>query len=200
MPIGEWTLEHQRNEYISDHGIIGFRGNPDQRNSDCVWFNHMPATLVKTAIGNSLWEAYFKFCVIRNPYDRAISIFYHQKTIPFRVQEIPIIFTGFDEDMNEFNAWLQNGNFASDKDKYSIDDKFCLDEVIRYENLQGDIKKICDRVEASYDPSFLPEFKKGFRPDYARTQDFYTEEGKKIVEAASKFEIDYFEYSFPDSD
>ena len=62
MPEDEWEFSHARDEYVSKEGIIGYRGN-DARGKK--WVNHMSALEIRNNIGNSIWNSYFKFCVIR---------------------------------------------------------------------------------------------------------------------------------------
>jgi len=76
MNEGEWTFSHERKEYISEYGIIGHRGQP----GNYTWYNHMPAKEIKEKIGESIWKNYFKFCVIRNPFDKLVSEFYFERS------------------------------------------------------------------------------------------------------------------------
>ena len=78
MGEGEWTERHFREEYVSAAGIIGFRGKPANMGA-ARWWNHMPARLIRERLGEDTWRSYFKFCVIRNPFEKAISAFYHDK-------------------------------------------------------------------------------------------------------------------------
>ena len=73
MPDGTWQQSHERSEYESSSGIIGFRGVVIPENTR--WWNHMPADLIKRQLGQDVWDSYFKFCVIRNPYEKCISAF-----------------------------------------------------------------------------------------------------------------------------
>ena len=47
-------------------------GSVRQRLAGQYW-NHMPATYVRSALGQQVWDQYLTFTVERNPYDRAIS-------------------------------------------------------------------------------------------------------------------------------
>ena len=73
MPEGEWTESHARNEYVSDTGIIGYRG---ENRKGSTWYNHMPAVVIRDLLGSEKWDEYFKFTVMRNPFDKLISGFH----------------------------------------------------------------------------------------------------------------------------
>ena len=73
LPEGEWEISHARPEYCSESGIIGER-SVNARNA--IWGNHMPADQIKNRIGTTIWEEYFKFTVVRNPFDKMVSGFY----------------------------------------------------------------------------------------------------------------------------
>lgn len=76
MPEGSWSPSHARDEYIGDTGIIGYRGtNPKGR----TWFNHMSARRIRQLVGDDVWNSYYKFSIIRNPFDRLVSAFHHNE-------------------------------------------------------------------------------------------------------------------------
>ena len=58
---------------MSDSGIVGYRGTSPGGNE---WFNHMPAEAIKARIGHEIWDSYFKFCVVRNPFEKLVSAFH----------------------------------------------------------------------------------------------------------------------------
>ena len=76
MPEGAWEFSHSHDEYVSAEGIIGYRGKHSWGKK---WRNHMSALKIKNNIGNSIWDKYYKFCVIRNPFDKLVSGFYMQE-------------------------------------------------------------------------------------------------------------------------
>ena len=73
LPEGTWKQTHYTPERISADGIIGYRGNGGQK---AIFWNHMPAELIRNRIGEDIWNEYFKFTVIRNPFDKLVSGFY----------------------------------------------------------------------------------------------------------------------------
>ena len=70
LPEGEWQELHFREEHISDAGIVGKRA---ARPSDATWYNHMSAYNIRKQLGQELWDKYFKFTVVRNPFDKLLS-------------------------------------------------------------------------------------------------------------------------------
>jgi hypothetical protein len=192
MPPNEWTFSHYRPEYESETGIIGSRGS---RPKDGKWWNHMPAALIKEQLGNERWASYFKFCVIRNPYDKAISLFYYDR---FR-NNAPVESANLIDHRTELENWLQSSKLIIDRNKYLIDGQFCLDAVIRYETLATDLEKICARLGLPWKPDSLPSLKAGVRMKNFPIESLYTEKSRQIVASAYSFELDYFGYSFPSS-
>ncbi|MEJ2058516.1 MAG: sulfotransferase family 2 domain-containing protein [Desulfofustis sp.] len=73
MPKNQWSESHAREECVSEAGIIGCRGNDISRSK---WYNHMPAKEIREIIGKDIWNSYFKFTVVRNPFDKLISGFH----------------------------------------------------------------------------------------------------------------------------
>jgi hypothetical protein len=191
------TLEHitdSRDEYISDTGIIGYRGAPPyEAKKRFLWYNHKPAVDIKQDIGDDIWNNYYKFCVIRNPYERAISLFYWYMAYIIRVP----FSNNLDTDRLEFSKFLNTDNaFITDHLMYSIDGKFCLDDVIRHEQLDDDMKRVCDILKIDWVPEAMPKFKSGVTPKFATVQDMYTNEAKAVIARVCAFELDCFDYKF----
>lgn len=193
LPEGQWTSVHSREETVTDCGIIGHRG-PIKKSEPSQWWNHMPAATIRDLLGEDLWGKYFKFCVVRNPYEKAVSMFYFSRFQRTRTVE----FEGLERERELFENWLLQGtNLPIDRDKYLIDGQFCLDDVIRYESLASDLERICFRIGVPWIPALLPTFKKGFRPVLATTEALFSENSREIVEKAYEFECEFFNYTFP---
>lgn len=158
---------HYRDESVCASGVVGYRGlGPPPRG--CRWWNHMPAATIKRRLGDALWGSYFKFCVVRNPYDKAISQFYFHRSIGrFAIdRSLP--------DALQFEQWLATPLLAVDRNKYTIEGKFCLDRVIRHERLDADLQETCAHLGVAWDAQALPRLKAGFRPASASIASMYT--------------------------
>ena len=210
MPEDEWEFSHARDEYVSTEGIIGYRGN-DARGKK--WVNHMSALEIRNKIGNSIWNSYFKFCVIRNPFDKLISGFFfveEQKRHRSFVQNLksrakkvigksePIDCIKGENSIARFRSWLSNGGSIIDRDKYLINREICVDYFIRYEDLGNGIKHVCDLLNIPFEPERIPSLKSGLRNRKIPLREFYDDQTIQIVIGLYEFEIEKFGYSMPE--
>src|SRR5689334_12041430 len=75
MREGEWTFSHAREESVSEAGIVGIRSGEPLEIQGVIWWNHMPAKTIRALIGDAVWNDYFKFCIVRNPFDAVVSAY-----------------------------------------------------------------------------------------------------------------------------
>jgi hypothetical protein len=188
MPDGAFTVSHGREETISEAGIIGFRGKGDGNHFE--WRHHMPAKVIRDKLGEEIWNSYFKFCVIRNPYDRAISSFY------FRCNEVKKKHYS-DQHPKIFESWLKENRLGGTARHFSIDGEMCLDYLIRYEHLHEDLEVVCRKLDIPWDPSELPKYKSKSRPAKATAARLYNAVTKAIVEERLQEELELLDYEFP---
>lgn len=196
MRPGEWSLSGPRQEYVSETGVIGQRGAG--QSASCRFWNHMSADAIRSALGDEVWNGYFKFCSVRNPYEKVVSMYCMLRygagerwDKPF---DLPL-------ERERFAQWLlESPQLPLDRDKYTVDGKFCMNDVIRHERLHADIERICRFLEVPWDSSLLPAFKTGYRPPEARTTNMYTARARECVAAQFADELELFGYEFPSGD
>ena len=188
MPEGKWTFSPCREPHVSDAGVIGYRGS---ESGGKEWFNHMPAADIRNKGGDDIWNEYFKFCVIRNPFDKLVSYFFflerQRSTAPKEAGKR----------VERFREWIAKGVSAIDRDKYLIDGEICVDYFIRFEDLEQGIKQVCDRVNVPFEPERLPKLKAGLRDSSIPLSAFYDEKTTLLVAQAYQFELDMFGYTLP---
>ena len=82
-PAEAFIESHEREEEVSKWGIIGSRLGDvvNQR-----WYNPLPGWRIREMIGAEMWNSYYKFCVIRSPFDKVVSLFWHQSSIRDRAE------------------------------------------------------------------------------------------------------------------
>lgn len=193
MHEGEWRFSHARDEYASQAGIIGCRGDKLIK----VWFHHMPASKIMDLVGRDIWQSYFKFCVIRNPFDKLVSAFHHFKARGLiSLEEFPNVTA----DEEQFKLWISENDGARsvlDRDKYVIDNKICCDYFIRYEELEAGIKHVCDSIGIEFHLAKLMKLKSQFRPQNRSLKNYYDSYTKNIVQEVFNFELNEFQYELP---
>ena len=197
MPEGEWEQSHARDAYESDAGIIGYRGADPPAGER--WTNHMSAAKIREQLGEEVWDGYFKFCVVRNPFDKCISAFEHfgkgreanrrsLRNLFHRLRMTP--------EQLRFYDYVRTSP-PVDRDKYVLDGEFCLDDVIRFESLQSDVQRICEKLSLPYDAARLPKFKSGIRRPEATPERLFTPPARRVVEETYAYELKQFGYEFP---
>lgn len=205
MPEGCWEEVHLRDEYESEAGIIGYRGTDP---GDCRYCNHMSASKIRDLVGSKVWNDYFKFTVVRNPFSKLVSGWYHfhrpnvtmKKTIRAlskKPTSIPLVLMG-KRDIHDFRTWLRKGRSIMDRDKYLIDGEVCMDFFIRQESLQDDIKSVNAMLGIEQDERVLPKFYSGIRSADFSIRDFYDKETEAIVRQLYDWEFERFGYDMPD--
>jgi Sulfotransferase family len=208
LPEGPWEFRHSRNEHVSTEGIIGYRG---PKTEGKTWRNHMPASEIRDRIGDSIWNGYFKFCVIRNPFDKLVSAFYFfenqrknrptalQSNRPGRQNKNLEAFRNVEGNnpVERFRSWIRNGGSIIDRNKYVIDGKICMDYFIRFEDLQGGIKHVCSILDIPFESEKIPKLKSGIRQNEIPLHEYYDPATVEIVSRLYKFEVETFGYSEP---
>lgn len=180
------TEEHGCPEQIYSEGIVG------RRSADVIgarWYNHMPAAAVREQIGDEIWASYFKFCTVRNPFDRLVSEWWH--FVPKnRTDTFPDI-------KHQFCEWIESvSEIPSSRAIYCIDGAICVDEVIRHERLTDDILAVSRRLGIADDPARLGSYKGDIRkrPEHYRL--YYTPTARARVEVGCRDELEAFSYEF----
>jgi len=192
MPEGTWSFSEGREEAISEAGVIGRRAGSIE---GCSFYNHMPAKEIIDNVGLDLWDAYYKFTIIRNPFDKMLSaFFFFQK----EAKHYP-----HNRQIEAFRCWLDYNSLIKnhrscwvfDRDKYMLGDDVCVDFFIRYENLEQDLMHVCEKLDILWKPALLLKLKSGSKPKKHPNRCFYDEVSIKKVLDWFEFEFNFFGYS-----
>jgi hypothetical protein len=90
-----------------------------------------------------------------------------------------------------------DGDILIDRDKYIIDGLLCVDDLIRFEELESGVERICRELEISVENKLLPRFKQRSTGLGIPLQDLYDSATRDAVESAYAWELENFQYSFP---
>jgi hypothetical protein len=178
----KYRFSDMGDQSISSHGILGtslFRPGK--------WSPHLRANEILKNLGEEVFNSYFKFCVVRNPYDRMVSA-YH-----FAGGSQNTDFKTFCKIYDKTNGPLDN----SQRIWLNGNGKLACDFYIRYENLIEDIKTVLDKLGITeYNMDDLPNHKSNRRLPKLPYQSYYDDETREIVAEKFKREIEQFGYTF----
>ena len=152
---------------------------------DC---NHIPISHLKKNLNKNIFDTYFKFAFVRNPFERAVSIVqyvnkYNQNN-------------GYSHFVSGFKDFYVNGFInQQEKSKYSSQYDFIkgCDFIGKYEKLQEDFNIICDKIGIPRQQ--LPHKNKS-KHKHKHYTEYYDDETREIVAEKYAKDIEYFGYEF----
>jgi hypothetical protein len=163
------------------------------RRRESKFGEHTPGWLIRRRVGEEIWRSYFKFAVVRNPFDRCVSRFYYTRKY--------FEDTGAAEiwDRDDFDQFLRyhpeqiNENWRM----YTEKDEIVLDRLVRYENLEEDLAEVSRRIglpKNLYEDLRDIRAKGDYRPKGARPQDLLNDRQRRLVSILCRNEIETFGY------
>ena len=137
---------------------------------------------IRDYCGEEVWNTFYKFAVVRNPYDRLVSYYHFHKSpqykYPARAQEL------------SFKDWVMKG--LDDKITRTQFNYFAMsqDKTIRFENLQEGFNEVCTDIGIeSYE---LPHYNKS---EHEPFESYYDDELKEIVYGMVIVDFNRFRYA-----
>lgn len=138
---------------------------------------------------------YFKFCFVRNPWDKMVSQYFYIKkktTYGKSFEDFIIDFKSTPNDWN-FNSTNFPVCYQPVQKKWICGDKgeILMDFIGRFENLQEDFGTICDKIDL---PKLeLPHINSTNHGHYSK---YYNKETREIVSQKFSEDIECFGYKF----
>ncbi len=160
---------------------------------------HMAAVRIRELVGEEIWNSYYKFTIVRNPYDRFVSRYFydmhHMYTTPGK------------RDMGQINWGIQTPDeFIRYKPErvnenwrlYSDQDVPLVDKVVRYETLAEDLGEVSSAIGLGADLRVRMNTirtKGGTRPkSRSRVDDLLGPEEKLAIYLLCRREFELFGY------
>lgn len=189
------------------------------RNCD-GYFNHMKPYRIQQKIGRDVWDEYFTFAVVRNPWDMLVSRYFWNKKgatpitgvfgvlkeiarSPLNPDKYGMLLHAVWRDVrgkrlkpdDSFEDFMKKLPSNISNTPYYFDSRGNerLDYVLRFEHLNEDYKTLCEKIGVPYEP--LPQLKTKTRKsrDY---REMYTPELRNWVAKEYALEIERFGYTF----
>lgn len=162
------------------------------------FYNHASASYIRNFVGRRRWASYYTFCFERNPWDKAVSMYYwvHKDAIQGRGD-------GDEPSPAEADAppsvaeWVDRGG-ADDIpgiDLYTVDGRIAVDDVFRYEELDEAVETIAARIGLPEIPE-LPRAKAAVREPGSGYRDVLTPSNRERIARLRAREIEMFGYAW----
>jgi hypothetical protein len=144
-------------------------------------------------IDPNLLESTFKFCVVRNPWQRAVSSFYSHN----RYQQYPS-FRNFCYEWFDTAKENNHEELAHRRSQFdfivNLKGENAMDYILRFENIQQDFTRLTKKLQL--DNLHLPHIHKDGGSASSNYRNIYTDETKKKIYQLFECDIDYFKYTF----
>ena len=182
------VLYNSRKSYLAQAvtrlNLNGLINNPKYR----VWPHHLPVRQAKNELPPEVFDNFFKFAFVRNPWDWQVSLYFYMLR---REDHRQHKFIKSLRDFDEYLDWRINKDLHLQKIFLSDEEgNLLVDYVADFGNMHDDFTKICENVgfEAN-----LPHENKSKRKPY---QAYYSERTRDMVAEAFQPDIEAFNYRF----
>jgi hypothetical protein len=136
------------------------------------------------------------FAIVRNPFDRAVSMFQHAKEnnlSDLYGESSDASFEDFCEIMSESRENNIKNFIGIHQQVEWLNGAFQPNFILRFENLKNDFKEMLDACEIRHISSDIPHENSSKRSNY---KDYYNSNAKKIIEKVFEKDIDTFKYLY----
>lgn len=152
---------------------------------------HLTLEEYYTFLHPDFFERIFKFAIVRNPWDRAVSLYHFHKSESFRLSDperyAAAINMSFRQFLDHSGFMLQQLPWISLDDGVGID----VDYVGRFENLIGTMRTISE--ESGLPSTTLPHINFTIHPPFSTYYNDYT---RGVIAEKCEEDIDEFKYTF----
>lgn len=131
------------------------------------------------------FSSFFKFTIIRNPYDRLVSAWLWRNSV-MKDQRCSLS----DFALTRPGGWGYRSRLQLDNMDFGASIK-ALDYIARYENLEKDMEFICNKINLDFE-----KFPHTNRTKSGHYRDYYDDHTLELVTGLFRFDIEYFGYRF----
>ena len=188
---GSSTIEEVLSADLGAEDIIpGVKGanRPANLPDFALLATHTSADKIRSMVSDEFWQHCYKFASERHPYEKAVSLAF------YRMHKFER--WGVDETELEFQRVLNEvvwSNSYSGLKYYSIDGAPVVDDFVRHETFERDLRRIAARIGVAV-PENLPQKKGTIRPDRRPAREILTKKQKNRIYRRCKTEFDLLGY------
>jgi hypothetical protein len=164
----------------------GRAGKPPESSAPLA--THTQAEKIQAMVPEEFWQRCYKFASERHPYEKAVSLAF------YRMHKFEK--WGVEEADREFRRVLDEvvrGNSYSGLKYYSIEGAPVVDDFIRHESFEADLRRVAARVGVTV-PEDLPRKKGSIRLDPRPAREILSDEQKRTIYHRCKQEFELLGY------
>lgn len=107
--------------------------------ANSIFFNHKHAVEIRKCILPHVWSGYYKFCIERNPWDKALSWYYWDKPKDISLSEYILNDT--------MGCPHGQAIHLPDWPMYTDNDQVIVDKILRFEDLPAELSRLEQRLD-----------------------------------------------------
>lgn len=164
----------------------GIRYTARQMLRGVKFYNHIPASVVRTRVPAQVWDNYYKFTIERNPWDKVLSHYYM-----YLSRNNCSVSLG--EYLREIEGWRSCYNYPLYHDTKG---RLLVDQVLSYESLNAELAALFSKLGVPFSGELGVKAKAGYRPKNSDYNGVYSEADRDFVAEAFADEISLHGYSY----
>jgi hypothetical protein len=151
--------------------------------------DHIKAKQAKKFLAPEVFNNYYKFTFVRNPWDWQVSLYHFMLQYPRHPQHKLV--SGL-KTFDDYIEWRVNEDLELQRDfVYDEDGNKIVDYVGKFENLQEDFNVILGNL--SLEPVQLPFINRSKHKHY---KEYYNDKTRNLIGSAFRKDIEDFKYEF----
>ena len=158
--------------------------------------NHTPAWRIRCRVEPQIWRDYFKWCVVRNPFETVLSGWHYYR---FKMHK--------DISLNDYLVLLKKrkerklygvGSFPLNWYNYTDlrSGQVLVDRIAKYENLEDELRLIFRELRIPFRGGLSIRAKGNIRRDKRSYRDVLTCEWRRLIEELFREELEQHGYSY----
>lgn len=149
------------------------------------FYNRMSGAEIRARVGDSIWNRYFKFCVERNPWDKALSYYFmHRHRAGGRLT---------------LDEYLAGDTFPVNYPRYTEAGDPCrilVDRIVEFDSLNAGLSEVFAQVGVPFEGKLDVFAKAEYRSDRRPYQQIINPEQAERIRQIFQVEIDLHGYRF----
>lgn len=146
------------------------------------FYNHAGASYIRKHIETPVWDSYFKFCFERNPWDKAVSLYYWRDYSRSYATVADFIRSRKARRIRDWKMYADGSGIV-------------VDRVYKYEDMTNALADIRDRLNLPQTPT-LPDAKGGHRGDKRHYRELLADKERDRIARLCAPEIAHFNYAW----